>query len=157
MSGKFRPARKASRSGRCLDRGLGEIVVTVKIPSTRGRTKRPRGALLQLAIGSGCWMRRIGGSLGGGPCGGRGGNGEIPLFQFFAPHPHAGGRWLAGSLTGAVASKTVSEARNGSLRWDGNPLARAKAQGSLTARETARAGRKRGLSDPTVPSGRAVA
>jgi hypothetical protein len=67
------------------------------------------------------------------------------------------GRWLVGSLTGAVASKMVSEARNGSLRWDGNPLLSAKAQGSLTERATTRTGRKRGLSDPTVPSGRAVA
>src|SRR5579875_679305 len=33
----------------------------------------------------------------------------------------------------------------------------AKAQGSLTARRTCRAGTKVGLSDPTVPSGRAVA
>src|SRR5260370_28306840 len=33
----------------------------------------------------------------------------------------------------------------------------AKAEGSLTARRTGRAGTKVGLSDPTVPSGRAVA
>ncbi|XLT44405.1 hypothetical protein HN873_037009, partial [Arachis hypogaea] len=33
----------------------------------------------------------------------------------------------------------------------------AKAEGSLTARPTRRAGTKVGLSDPTVPSGRAVA
>src|SRR5713101_565579 len=33
----------------------------------------------------------------------------------------------------------------------------AKAEGSLTARRTCRAGTKVGLSDPTVPSGRAVA
>ncbi len=25
-------------------------------------------------------------------------------------------------MTGAVASQTVTEARNGTLRWDGNPL-----------------------------------
>ena len=60
-------------------------------------------------------------------------------------------------MTGAVASQSVTEARNGSLRWDGNPPASAKAQGSLTARHTGRAERKLGLSDPTAPRGRAVA
>ena len=60
-------------------------------------------------------------------------------------------------MSGADASQTVTEARNGSLRWDGNPPASAKAQGSLTARQTGRAETKVGLSDPTAPSGRAVA
>ena len=60
-------------------------------------------------------------------------------------------------MTGAVASQKVTEARNGSLSRDGNPALSAKAQGSLTARDTARAERKLGLSDPTVPSGRTVA
>ena len=60
-------------------------------------------------------------------------------------------------MTGAVASQKVTEARNGSLSRDGNPAASAKAQGSLTARGTPRAGTKVGLSDPTAPSGRAVA
>jgi Family of unknown function (DUF6467) len=60
-------------------------------------------------------------------------------------------------LTGAVASQRVTEARNGPLKADGNRLARATAQGGLTARETARAGTKVGRSDPTVPGGRAVA
>jgi hypothetical protein len=63
----------------------------------------------------------------------------------------------AGSLTGAVASQRVTEAPKGSLKVDGHHLRRAKAQGSLTARRTCRAGTKVGLSDPTVPSGRAVA
>ena len=69
----------------------------------------------------------------------------------------AWGQWLVGSLTGAVASQRVTEAPKGSLRPNGNRPERAKAQGSLTARLTSRAGRKVGLSDPTVPSGRAVA
>ena len=60
-------------------------------------------------------------------------------------------------MTGAVASQKVTEARNGPLRWDGNPLVSATAQGGLTARHTGRAGTKVGRSDPTVPSGRAVA
>ena len=62
----------------------------------------------------------------------------------------AGGQCLAGSLTGAVASERVSEALKGSLRMDGNHPKSAKAEGSLTARPTGRAGRKLGLSDPVV-------
>ena len=62
-----------------------------------------------------------------------------------------------GSLTGAVASQKVTEAPKGSLRPDGNRSKSVKAEGSLTARPTSRAGTKVGLSDPAVPSGRAVA
>ncbi len=62
-----------------------------------------------------------------------------------------------GSLTGAVASKKVTETRKGSLRLVGNQPSSAKAEGSLTVRETTQAGWKHGLSDPTVPSGKAVA
>ena len=62
----------------------------------------------------------------------------------------AGGQCLAGSLTGAVASERVSEALKGSLRMVGNHPESAKAEGSLTARPTGRAGRKLGLSDPVV-------
>ena len=68
-----------------------------------------------------------------------------------------GGQCLAGSLTGAVASERVTEAPKGSLRMDGNHSKSAKAEGSLTARETFRAGTKVGLSDPAVVSGNAVA
>ena len=60
-------------------------------------------------------------------------------------------------MTGAVASQMVTEARNGTLRRDGHPPASATAQGCLTARQTGRAETKVGRSDPTVPSGRAVA
>ena len=63
----------------------------------------------------------------------------------------------AGSLTGAVASQKVTEAREGSLRLIGNQPQSAKAEGSLTARPTSRAGTKVGLSDPVVPYGRAIA
>ena len=62
----------------------------------------------------------------------------------------AGGQCQAGSLTGAVASERVSEALKGSLRMVGNHSKSAKAEGSLTARPTGRAGRKLGLSDPVV-------
>jgi Family of unknown function (DUF6467) len=68
-----------------------------------------------------------------------------------------GGQCLVGSLTGAVASKSVTEAREGSLRLIGNQPLSVKAQGSLTARQTGRADTKVGLSDPVVPHGRAIA
>ena len=68
-----------------------------------------------------------------------------------------GGQCLAGSLTGAVASERVSEALKGSLRMVGNHSKSVKAEGSLTARPTSRAGTKVGLSDPVVPHGRAIA
>ena len=60
------------------------------------------------------------------------------------------GQCQTGSLTGAVASERVSEAPKGSLRMDGNHSQSAKAEGSLTARVTARAGTKVGLSDPVA-------
>ena len=65
-------------------------------------------------------------------------------------HELDGGQCQAGSLTGAVASERVSEALKGSLRMDGNHSKSAKAEGSLTARATVRAGTKVGLSDPVV-------
>ena len=60
-------------------------------------------------------------------------------------------------MTGAVASERVTEAPKGSLSVDGNHAQSVKAEGSLTARRTGRAGTKVGLSDPVVPSGRAIA
>ena len=62
-----------------------------------------------------------------------------------------------GSLTGAVASQNVTEAREGSLRLIRNQPSSVKAEGSLTARHTSRAGTKVGLSDPVAPHGRAIA
>ena len=67
------------------------------------------------------------------------------------------GQCQVGSLTGAVASQRVTEAPKGSLRMVGNHSKSVKAEGSLTARPTSRAGTKVGLSDPAVPNGRAVA
>ena len=67
------------------------------------------------------------------------------------------GQCLVGSLTGAVASKKVTEAPKGSLNLDGNQVLSASAQGSLTARRTCRAGTKVGTSDPAPLSGRGVA
>ena len=60
------------------------------------------------------------------------------------------GQCQAGSLTGAVASKRVTEAPKGSLSAVGNRAKSVKAEGSLTARHTGRAGQKCGLSDPVV-------
>ncbi|EGL81406.1 hypothetical protein CathTA2_0066 [Caldalkalibacillus thermarum TA2.A1] len=68
-----------------------------------------------------------------------------------------GGQCQVGSLTGAVASQKVTEAPKGSLSMVGNHAQSAKAEGSLTARLTSRAGTKVGLSDPVVPHGRAIA
>ena len=62
-----------------------------------------------------------------------------------------------GSLTGVVASKSVTEAFKGTLRLVGNQLMRAISEGCLTARQTSRTGRKLGYSDPVVPHGRAIA
>ena len=60
------------------------------------------------------------------------------------------GQCQVDSLTGAVASERVTEASKGSLRMVGNHSQSAKAEGSLTARPTGRAGTKVGLSDPAV-------
>ena len=60
------------------------------------------------------------------------------------------GQYQVGSLTGAVASESVTEARKGTLRMDGNHSQSVKAEGCLTARETSRAGTKVGLSDPAA-------
>ena len=64
---------------------------------------------------------------------------------------------MAGSLTGVVASKKVTEAPKGPLSTPGNRARSAIAQGGLTVRPTSRAGTKVGYSDPAVPYGRAVA
>ena len=67
------------------------------------------------------------------------------------------GQCQAGSLTGAVASKKVTEALEGHLRMIGNHSKSVKAKGGLTATPTGGAGTKVGLSDPVVLSGNAIA
>ena len=62
-----------------------------------------------------------------------------------------------GSLTGAVASQIVTEAREGSLSLIGNQAQSVMAQGSLTATPTSGAGAKAGHSDPVVLDGKAIA
>ena len=66
------------------------------------------------------------------------------------------GQCLVGSLTGAVASQRVTEALKGSLSLVGNQVSSVSAQGSLTVRQTCRAGTKVGTSDLTVACGSAV-
>ncbi len=66
-------------------------------------------------------------------------------------------QYQGGSLTGAVASQKVTEARKGSLRLVGNQPLSVKAQESLTVRRTCRTGTKVGFSDPTALRGKAVA
>ena len=60
-------------------------------------------------------------------------------------------------MTGAVASERATEASQGSLSAAGNRAKSIKAEGSLTARRTGRAGTKVGLSDPVEESGIAIA
>ena len=62
-----------------------------------------------------------------------------------------------GSLTGAVASKRVTEALKGWLSTDGNRAKSVNAEASLTVRPTSRAVTKVGVSDPAVVYGNAVA
>ena len=62
-----------------------------------------------------------------------------------------------GSLTGAVASKKVTEACQGLFRLGGNQLERVKVEGGLTVRLTSQSGAKAGLSDPIVLCGKAIA
>jgi len=58
-----------------------------------------------------------------------------------------------GSLTGAVASQSVTEAPQGRLGLDGHETVSAKTYAGLTARPTSRAGAKAGLSDLFTSSG----
>ena len=62
-----------------------------------------------------------------------------------------------GSLTGAVASKKVTEALKGWLSADGNRAKSVNAKAGLTARQTRRAVTKVGVSDQVVVSGNAIA
>ena len=82
---------------------------------------------------------------------------EIRPFRCLGANSALGGKCMAGSLTGVVASKSVTEASKGALRPIGNRPQSAMAKGRLTGRETTRSGRKLEHSDPVVPHGRAIA
>ena len=84
-------------------------------------------------------------------------NGEIPPFIFLMPNLCKEGHCVVGSLTGVVASESVSEAFKGMLSTVGNRTWSAIVQACLTVRPTGRAGAKAGYSDPVVLHGRAIA
>ena len=66
-------------------------------------------------------MRRIGGRLRSGYSGSCGVIVEIPPFAYLRSNLAQGkGQFVEGSLTGVVASKSVTEASKGSLRPIGN-------------------------------------
>ena len=64
---------------------------------------------------------------------------------------------MAGSLTGAVSSQSVTEEYEGTLGTVGHRADSAMAKACLTASLTRRAGTKVGHSDPVVLNGRAIA
>ena len=68
-----------------------------------------------------------------------------------------GGQCQVGSLTGAVASKRVTEAYKGQLSADGTRAMSINAEAGLTARPTSRAVTKVGVSDQVVVCGNAIA
>ena len=70
----------------CLGHELGEIVVPVKTPATRGGTERPRAPLLQLGIDIVQNMCRIGGRLRSGVARRRGVTLEIPPLFWLMPN-----------------------------------------------------------------------
>jgi hypothetical protein len=82
---------------------------------------------------------------------------EIRPFGCLSSNLCVQGHCMVGSLTGVVASKSVTEASKGTLRPIGNRSQSVMAKGCLTGRETARSGRKLEHSDPVVPYGRAIA
>ena len=122
MSGKFRPARKLERLDNCLEDRPGEIEVAVKMRPRYARTKRPRGALLQLGPALGLKMYSIGGRLRSTVKYHPSSNLMLTLTR--NPGKRQG---LVGSLTGAVACKRVTQAFKGSLTTDGNRSDSAKA------------------------------
>ena len=121
------------------------------------RTKRPRGALLQLGIEMyfGTVERRREGEV----------ERKLSLhpsmkhlsfqstFLTCLGWKRRRGQCLAGSLTGEVPCSKVTQGHKGRLSADGNRAGRAKAKAGLTARPTSRAGAKAGLSDPRVRHG----
>ena len=77
--------------------------MTVKMLSTYSKTKRPRGALLQLGIGLRFWLPRIGGRLRSCASGRSGVTSGIPLYQSFNSNPPLLRGWKK------ISKKIVSE------------------------------------------------
>ena len=90
------------------------------MPITRDGTKRPREPLLQLSAAPGHRMCRIGRRLRSGYASIHGAAVEIRPFRCLDANSLVRGHRLAGSLTGVVASKRVTEAPKGALRTIGN-------------------------------------
>ena len=90
------------------------------MPITRNGTKRPREPLLQLNIAFGHSMCRIVRRLRDGDASHRGADVEIRTFECLNANSQERGHCLVGSLTGVVASKSVTEASKGALRTIGN-------------------------------------
>ena len=90
------------------------------MPITRNGTKRPREPLLQLSIAFGHLMCRIVRRLRAGDASRRGAVVEIRTFECLSANSQERGHCLVGSLTGVVASKSVTEASKGALRPIGN-------------------------------------
>ncbi|GKE06317.1 hypothetical protein Tco_1398335 [Tanacetum coccineum] len=110
--------------------------MSVKMQTTYTWIERPYEASLFPRIGFGLFLRSLG--------------------KRRRKPPFVGSELSVDSFYGAYASQKVIEVYKGFLRLDGDWPSSAKAEGSLTARPTRQAGTKFGLSDPTVPSGRAV-
>ena len=90
------------------------------MPITRDGTKRPREPLLQLSIDLGHPMCRIGRRLRSGVARRCGAILEIRPFGCLRSNADSRGHCLVGSLTGVVASKSVTEASKGTLGLVGN-------------------------------------
>ena len=90
------------------------------MPITRNGTKRPREPLLQLNIAFGHSMCRIVRRLRDGDASHRGADVEIRTFECLNANSQERGHCLVGSLTGVVASKSVTEASQGTLSTNGN-------------------------------------
>ena len=101
--------------------------MAVKMRPSLARTKRPRELYCNFTLGRYSELSSVGGTpdLIGGTM-------EHHSFELstliFLPHKYpAKKQCMAGSLTGEVASKSVTEAHKGWLSPDGNGTRRAKA------------------------------
>ncbi|KAI3486107.1 hypothetical protein L1887_50381 [Cichorium endivia] len=122
--------------------GKARTAFNKRVPVPETDTERPYEASLFPGIGFGLFLRSLGGGRRRPPSGGVRAISEI----------HSGRARIL-TLCQDVRAKGQSQVSSG--RTEIGP--RVQGRGSLTARPTRRAGTKVGLSDPTVPSGRAVA
>ena len=130
--------------------------MAVKMRPTYCRTKRPRGALLQLGIGLDLSTvenrRELAKSFGTARATVKYLS-LVDLILTYKPWRRAWEQCLVGSLTGEVACSKVTQACKGRLSPDGNGTGRTKAEAGLTVRLTGQTDAKAGLSDPRSRSG----